>query len=176
MAKLSKGDELITGASVSVEVKRHNGVIDNIMLYDDGSHGDNIPNDGYYSNRYDLSKAGNYYFSAIASGGIGEVFERVWFMTLRAVPPIIALSISPIPNTDGWNKTDVAVLLAGIDGENGQEVREIHYTLSGASSGGAVVQGKTAEISVGSEGSTTLTYWAIDNTESATSGNSSDKN
>jgi len=82
LARLSEEDVPITGASVRAEVRRPDELIDEFVLYDDGSHGDALSNDGNYTNVYSLLMPGNYDFTVFASG----TFERIEFMTLWVVP------------------------------------------------------------------------------------------
>lgn len=79
------------------------------------------------------------------------------------IPPTTIASISPSPNTAGWNNTDVIATLNANDNAGGTGVKEICYTLSGVSSGGGTISGSTTQFSITTEGTTMLTYWAIDN-------------
>jgi hypothetical protein len=81
------------------------------------------------------------------------------------VPPVTTASVDPLPNANGWNATNVTVHLDATD--SGSGVKEIHYALSGAASGSAVVSGASAAVTVSDEGSSTLTYYAVDQKDNA---------
>lgn len=86
-----------------------------------------------------------------------------------ATPPSTAPFVSRAPNPQGWNSTPVTVELAADDGV-GSCVQEISYSLAGAETRSAVVQGNRAAVTVRADGVTTLTYLARDragNVESA---------
>jgi len=69
--------------------------------------------------------------------------------------------ISP---TCAVTKTNVTVTLTAIDNEaDGTGVKEIRFTLAGAQAGTSVVPRSTASVTISGEGTTTLTYFAIDN-------------
>jgi PKD repeat protein len=78
-------------------------------------------------------------------------------------PPTTLASPTPGPNAKGWNKGPVAVALSATDNPGGAGVKEIHVTLSGASSSSRVVAGSGTTVGIAAEGATTLTYFAIDN-------------
>jgi hypothetical protein len=86
---------------------------------------------------------------------------------LRAVdtvPPTTTASVSPGPNASGWNNTNVTVALNSTDNERGGSgVKEIHVTLTGAQTSAVVVPGGTASVTVTTEGTTTVTYFGVDN-------------
>jgi uncharacterized repeat protein (TIGR01451 family) len=80
-----------------------------------------------------------------------------------AAPPVSTATLSPAPNGNGWNNSDVTVYIyAGDNGGSG--VRQIQYALSGAQNAGPLVgPGNTATVAVNVEGITTITYFATDN-------------
>jgi hypothetical protein len=55
------------------------------------------------------------------------------------------------------------VALTATDESGGSGVKEIHFALSGAQTGSKVVSGSDAAVLISSEGTTTLTYFAVDN-------------
>jgi hypothetical protein len=78
-------------------------------------------------------------------------------------PPTTVATPSPGPNANGWNNGAVAVAFASTDNPGGSGVKEIHVTLAGAATGSQIVPGGSANLSVVAEGTTTLTYFAVDN-------------
>jgi len=87
-------------------------------------------------------------------------------------PPITTAQVTPPPNGNGWNNSNVTVTLTAQDNPGGM-VKQIEYSLTGAqTSGPQVVPGSTASISLVTEGITTVHYDATDvagNTESTES-------
>ncbi len=80
------------------------------------------------------------------------------------VPPVTTASASPGANANGWNNSDVTVNLISTDNEpGGTGVKEIHISLSGAQSATTIVPGGSASVLISAEGTTTLTYFAVDN-------------
>ena len=78
-------------------------------------------------------------------------------------PPTTTPSATPGANANGWNRTPVTVTLSATDNAGGSGVKEVHYSLAGASSGSGVVPGSSTTVTVSTEGTTTLTYFAVDN-------------
>lgn len=89
------------------------------------------------------------------------------FSAADTIPPTTTVTIAPLANADGWNNTDVTVTLSAIDNPGGSGVKQIQYTLSGAQIGSQTISGNSASVTVTSEGTTTLTYFAIDNAGNA---------
>ncbi|MDD5132076.1 MAG: hypothetical protein PHH44_05380, partial [bacterium] len=83
-------------------------------------------------------------------------------VTSDNIPPETAISISPFPNALGWNNTDTAISLNATDNEGGSGVKEIHYTLTGAINEDKSVPGQSAQILLQKEGSSSLSYYALD--------------
>ncbi|MDD5491270.1 MAG: hypothetical protein PHV60_01135 [bacterium] len=79
------------------------------------------------------------------------------------IPPKTNISISPFPNIAAWNNSDITITLTATDNEGGSGVKEIHYTLTGAVNEDKVVPGQTAQIVLKSEGTTTISYYTLDN-------------
>jgi pimeloyl-ACP methyl ester carboxylesterase len=82
---------------------------------------------------------------------------------LDTIPPTTRATASPSPNANGWNNTNVTINLNATDNPGGTEVKDLSFTLSGASTGGSVVAGNSAAVTINIEGITTLTYFARDN-------------
>ncbi|MCX6006962.1 MAG: hypothetical protein NTZ34_06835, partial [Chloroflexi bacterium] len=77
--------------------------------------------------------------------------------------PTTKVQITPAPNENGWNNSDINVKLT-VEGQNGETgVKSIHYKLTGAMVGEKTVQANNISITISTEGTTTLTYYAMDN-------------
>jgi len=84
-------------------------------------------------------------------------------VTADGTPPVTTASVSPPPNAAGWHRTAASVALTATDESGGSGVKEIHFARSGAQTGSKVVSGGDAAVLISSEGTTTLTYFAVDN-------------
>ena len=102
-----------------------------------------------------------YYFSSDAIHGF------VRDAPADTIPPGTTPTNSPGPNANGWNNTNVTVTLNATDNPGGSGVKQIQFSLSGAQSGGGVVNANTASVVISGEGTTTLTYSAQDNAGNA---------
>ena len=95
-ANLRNGTNPITGASVFGEFVDPSGQTNNVVLYDDGSHGDQTAGDGIYSLSFSPSLVGMYNFSITAVTGL---LQRVEFVMLEVQPiatrPILAATYAP---------------------------------------------------------------------------------
>jgi hypothetical protein len=78
-------------------------------------------------------------------------------------PPITVASATPKLNTKSGNKTPVTVTMTATDNGGGSGVKEVHYSLEGATTGSQVVSGGSAAVTLSAAGTTTLTYFAVDN-------------
>jgi pimeloyl-ACP methyl ester carboxylesterase len=78
-------------------------------------------------------------------------------------PPTSSTAVTPEPTIHGWNNTTVAVEVAAVDEQGGSGVKEIEYTLTGASTGNGVVAGAALSLEITAEGTTTVQYSAHDN-------------
>ena len=77
-------------------------------------------------------------------------------------PPVTVSVVTPNPNSAGWNNGNIVVALTASD-TPGSGVQAIRYSLAGAQSSDTVISANPAVISVTSEGSTTISYSAVDN-------------
>ncbi len=100
-----------------------------------------------------------YLFSPIAPGGFAS--------GLTPIPPATAASVSPNPNSSGWNNANVTVALSASNGRDskGQSsgVKEINYALIGAQTGSTTIPVNASSITIYAEGNTTISYYATDN-------------
>lgn len=72
-------------------------------------------------------------------------------------------SLSQQPNDAGWNNQNVTVSLSASDNNNGSGVKEIHYSASGAQTINDSVYDSQNKPVISSEGTTTFSYYAVDN-------------
>ncbi len=80
------------------------------------------------------------------------------------IPPTTISAPEPLANTNGWNKTDVSITLSSTDNDGGSGVKQIQYSLSGSQIlETQTISGSTANVTISTEGTTTLTYFATDN-------------
>jgi hypothetical protein len=94
----------------------------------------------------------------------GLAYSRLQSQRPDTTPPVTSATVSPGANASGWNNTNVSVTLNATDDEpDGSGVKEIHLSLTGAQTGRTVVSGSTASVTIAAEGSTTLTYFGVDN-------------
>jgi probable HAF family extracellular repeat protein len=81
---------------------------------------------------------------------------------LDTVPPTTIADAIPSANVSGWNNTLVTVNLTATDDAGGSGIKEISYTLSGATNQSATIQSDAGSIVIAAQGVTTVTYLAID--------------
>jgi hypothetical protein len=72
--------------------------------------------------------------------------------------PVTVASVSEAPNAAGWNRGDVTVSFSASDDV---ALDSIRYSLDGAQAGNGVF-GAAGSITIGAEGVTTITYYAVD--------------
>jgi hypothetical protein len=79
IATLQSNNIPLVGALVTAEITRPNDVVDNLLLFDDGSHGDAQANDGNYSGIYTNTSMGGFYYIVVHASGTtqdGVTFNR----------------------------------------------------------------------------------------------------
>lgn len=117
---------------------------------------------------------GTYAITPIMTGGVSGTYDNsgAAFNLIvsaptpsDAVPPITTASVtSGTPGNNGWYTTDVTVSLSAADDTGGSGVKEIIYSLSGATTlGSTTVAGTSTLVNLGNEGTTTITFQARDN-------------
>src|SRR5262249_45068175 len=80
-------------------------------------------------------------------------------------PPVTTATLSPQPNSVGWNNSDVTVALNSTDNElGGAGVKQITYSATGAQSiASTVMNGASTTFTIGTEGITTIRFFGTDN-------------
>jgi len=89
--------------------------------------------------------------------GVLELFDDVEDLETPSAAP----SVQPAPNAAGWNNASVSVVLTGTDNAGGAGVREIQHKLDDTAL--VVAPGTQSNVSVPDEGTTTITFFAVDN-------------
>ncbi len=91
----------------------------------------------------------------------------VAYFSVDVTAPVTTAVPSIPANANGWYNSDVVINLTASDNSGGAGVKKIHYTISGAAAGGGTLEGEavgnSTSLAFTSEGSSTLTYYAIDN-------------
>jgi hypothetical protein len=102
-------------------------------------------------------------------GGVAAILLEHTFRLRRGAtptdttPPTTTASVSPAANAAGWNKGPVTVDLSAADPAPGSGVKQIAVELTGAQTGTLVQPGSTASVVVTAEGTTVVTFFAVDN-------------
>jgi hypothetical protein len=77
-------------------------------------------------------------------------------------PPVTTATL-PDANSHGWHNGNVTIQFSATDpGEVSSGVRAIHVSFTGAQSGTTVISGAAGSVTVSAEGTTRVTYFAID--------------
>jgi hypothetical protein len=101
----------------------------------------------------------HYLLSQLQSGGDGPPPDTE--------APVTSAARSAQPNAAGWNNTDVVVTLAAADNAGGSGVSRIVYSVAGAQAGDGSVAGASATLTLAAEGTTNVTFHAVDNAGNA---------
>ncbi len=85
-------------------------------------------------------------------------------LSTDTTPPVTAASVSPAPNANGWNHTNIMVTLNSADNElGGTGVKQITYSASGAQPiASTTVSGASTSFMISTEGITTVTFFGTD--------------
>jgi hypothetical protein len=139
-------------------------------LFDDGTHGDHTAGDLIFALSTTVAAATSAGEKRLpvtisdAQGRHSETFISIFVQNNNAdvLPPITHWSAFPPPNARGWNNTPVTVTLSAADNVGGTGVQQIDYQLTGAQTQSAIVNGDQVPVVITTEGTTTLTFFAID--------------
>lgn len=112
-----------------------------------------------------------YGFYSIARDLVGNVeaaksaAEATTQVTSDTTPPVTVASVSPGPNPNGWNNTNVTITLNSTDNElGGTGVKQITYSSTGPQAiTTTVVNGGSASFTISAEGVTTVKFFGTDN-------------
>jgi hypothetical protein len=114
-------------------------------------------------NKFDIAVANVANNFAVTTGTV-SVLTNNSIASGDSTPPITNAAGSPSPNANGWNNTNVTIILDATDNPGGSGVKQIEFVLRGAeNTGWQTVMGNTASLTISTEGTTILTYFATDN-------------
>ncbi len=74
------------------------------------------------------------------------------------IPPTTTATLSGTPGNNGWNTSDVTVILSAVDNNGGSGIKETEYSFDGSS-----WNAYTAAFIIATEGTTTVYYRSTDN-------------
>lgn len=95
-----------------------------------------------------------------AAGNVGAQASYTWLVD--TVAPTTTAALSPSPNGAGWNRANVGVTLTATDA-GGAGVSQTTYSTAGAqTTGTTTVSGSSASLTITAEGTTTITFHAVD--------------
>jgi hypothetical protein len=106
---------------------------------------------------------GEHTFWLVAFDDNGNQSVTAFGWIVDATGPGTAASTSPALNADGWAATNSLTVTLTADDGGGSGVNRIVYSLTGAQTGGATVPGASATIPITTQGTTTVTFHAVDN-------------
>ncbi|GEM_PF-1761205 len=128
---------------------------------------------GVYGITSNIDNSQRVYYAG-SSGDIHELWYRAESSTppgggpgpgpaIDTTPPTTTAS-APSPNAAGWYRTNVTINFNAVDtGPTVSGVKSISVSLSGAQNGTTVILGSSGSITVTAEGTTHVSYFAIDN-------------
>ncbi len=93
------------------------------------------------------------------AGNISQQYTQA--VNIDVTAPATTATLGSNPNAAGWYSAGVSIGLNATD--TGSGVAQIQYSLAGAQSGSQIVPGSTAQVSISANGTTILTYFAVDN-------------
>lgn len=79
------------------------------------------------------------------------------------IPPVTNVAASPTANGAGWNNSNVTLQFSASDNPGGSGVKSITVSTSGSQTGQTVFPGSSATVTITTEGTTTVSYFAVDN-------------
>lgn len=119
---------------------------------------------GVAGSTYAFYSIGSDLVGNIESKTAADASTRIVVTGRDTTPPVTIANPSPLPNSAGWNNSNVTVTLNSADDPGGSGVKQIQYFSSGAQNTPLQnVSGNTASVTITAAGSTTLTYYALDN-------------
>jgi hypothetical protein len=133
-----------------------------------------LPNGIYDSYGTQVSPSSLYLeqlFERKGSQAVIDIGYLDYLKSIDSVAPVSTAAVSPNPNGNGWNNSNVTVTLSATDNAGGTGVQQITYSASGGQNIASTnVSGASASVPITSEGITTVTFFATDfagNAESA---------
>src|SRR5215217_3087997 len=98
--------------------------------------------------------------------GNGNFTGQTYTINKDTTAPTSTHSLSSAANANGWNNQNVTVTLNATDNTGGSGVKEIRYSINGGTN--AVYDSANKPV-ISTEGTTTFTYFAVDNNSNAES-------
>jgi hypothetical protein len=98
-------------------------------------------------------------YLAVDNAGNNET-SKSFVVNIDKTAPVTTSNATPSPNAAGWNQTNTTVTLTAMD--SGSGVKSVRYSLSGAQTSATVSSSNPASASITMEGTTTVTYTAVD--------------
>lgn len=119
------------------------------------------------TNGTDLFVAGESRSVAVNGNSVGQNEGLFFRYTIGAAadltPPTTTATASPAANGNGWNKTNVSVTLTGADNTGGSGLASVVDDVTGAFGNVTLTStGAPLVLNVSNEGTTTMTYHAVD--------------
>ena len=113
----------------------------------------------------DTATRGPKTFTVTATDAAGNETSKVVAYTVSdGTAPSASHALSPAPGATGWNTTDVTVGISGVDDIGGSGVKQIDLQATGVQASGPIASpGNSASLLVHTDGQTTITYTATDN-------------
>lgn len=112
-----------------------------------------------YSYGIAVNRSGTKVYVADSNNNRIQVFEGYGSGTRDIDKPVTTAAATGTKGNSDWYVSDVTVTLTATD--TGSGVKEIHYALDGGAD--TVISGSSASISVGTDGTHAITYYATDN-------------
>ncbi|MBZ5489495.1 MAG: NF038129 family PEP-CTERM protein [Acidobacteriia bacterium] len=97
------------------------------------------------------------------AGGTAVATGQPQVVAIDGIPPTSTVGLSPLPNTNGWNNSDVTVNFSAIDNSGGSGVRQLNISATGAQPiASTIIAASSAFATVFTEGITNFSFFATD--------------
>jgi|SRR6478609_455917 len=97
------------------------------------------------------------------AGGNAIATGQPQVVTVDNIPPISAVNLSPIPNINGWNNSEVTANFSTSDNPSGSGVRQLNISATGAQPiASTIIAANSAFATIFTEGITNFSFFATD--------------